>query len=388
MDIIGSLKQNRGLHLMQDTISKSELIAQFDAGKVEIYKAEDLQRYIADVKASGDADLMKAAENELQQLTEHVAGGQLIYIRQKNDIRKAKDKDGKEGRWITTEDGNHAFIGGDGKLNFTADDISKVGEDVAAREGNKEDVEPEIVKKLNSSKFNGKFYGKEGKWTVYLNGKETRISNEEKTEYEKYTKEKNKADKDKDREVDFSKNENINAKKLEDFYEKVGKKSFNGKVYGRVGSYSCYIAGEKVDLDDETGRSLATVSDIFNVDSSEKIKFDDNYGGSDLSNDVSETIDMYARGDLSKFTALSRAKEYSELPNISIKKTVYDHKDSVNDFKGKVYIYQSSYKNKPGYGTIKVVGQKNGKEFKNESKTVKPDDIEDFIKNTQLNKIN
>jgi len=75
MDIIGSLKQNRGLHLMQDTISKSELIAQFDAGKVEIYKAEDLQRYIADVKA-----------------------------------------------------GNHAFIGGDGKPRFTAEDISKVGE--------------------------------------------------------------------------------------------------------------------------------------------------------------------------------------------------------------------------------------------------------------------
>lgn len=45
------------------------------------------------------------------------------YIIKKSLILKASKSD--KGRWITTEDGNHAFLGGDEKLKYTADQINE-----------------------------------------------------------------------------------------------------------------------------------------------------------------------------------------------------------------------------------------------------------------------
>lgn len=129
--------------MKRDTLGAIELKILLEKGIVEVFRDTDVidSLRIAEKITKDDITLQKAVINEYKSLQEHIFNGETIFLRFNDSIQKGKtDKDGNEGHWITTQDGNKAFIGGDGKLRFSAEQISAYVDEKESKENVKEEV--------------------------------------------------------------------------------------------------------------------------------------------------------------------------------------------------------------------------------------------------------
>ncbi len=138
--------------MKRDTLGAIELGILLKKGIVEVFRDTDVidSLHIAERVTKGDILLQKAVLNEYKSLQEHVFNGETIFLRFNDNIQKSQtDKDGNEGHWITTQDGNKAFIGGDGKLRFSAEQISDY---VDEKESNIDNKVASALKELKNGK--------------------------------------------------------------------------------------------------------------------------------------------------------------------------------------------------------------------------------------------
>lgn len=370
--------------MKRDTLGAIELKILLEKGVVEVFRDTDVidSLRIAEKVTKDNITLQKAVINEYKSLQEHIFNGETIFLRFNDSIQKGQtDKDGNEGHWITTQDGNKAFIGSDGKLRFSAEQISAYVDEKESKENVKEEVKetkPDIVDKLEANKWNGKFYGKEGKWTAYLNGKETKISDEEKQDYEKYKSKQKDSKKDEPVAKTEDKNKinldfNVikNKEEFDNFANEVKGKKINFKVYGKEGNYSIYVNGDKKEISDNVAETLIKTNKIVNP-IEDGIVDDNGLTKEDYASLIRNTID----GDsIHANNIIGYAKELNTI-KIDKKELNYVNESIKADLKLKIITAYS--KNNEG-NIVSVMGKKDGKDFNNKSSFMSKNQLQSFL---------
>lgn len=129
---------------------------------------------------------------------------------------------------------------------------------------------PEIPELVKEKKWNHTFYGRTGNQSIYLDGAKVRVSEEEVEELETYLKDKKKYNET----MDFLKKAET-LKEYEELWNELEKKKqalvnlekpavpgiingkkWNERFYGKTGSQSIYLDGEKVRISEEEVKEL------------------------------------------------------------------------------------------------------------------------------------